>query len=467
MRRIVAVLSRLIDRPLRAAVKVATKNSWFFWPGLIPGSLGTVFGVIAVVFALGAYLWSGVSVSFGGTVVLAVYLAMVFVTAYLAGAHLMRLLGVVLVGLLGESARAWAIAPALLISAVLAFAPDGDVEDKKHVEAGGLAFLTSSSVSHLDIDVSPQDMRSTDRLVAVDVKVTAKGDASLALVGSGPAEFDAATLTEGYIRMADAEEGQQSAGSQQRVSTLSKRKLPLVSQEFEPLEAPDLVQMGDSGMYIAPDDHLAPELPGQWFAKKTARAFALDIKAAPETSYEHEFSFMLRLRPGLSLGLLQGDLGEIGCPSSLTSAFQQHRGSGSVNGLFRLQSASLPLVTPDSCTVRVLIAYGSNLSVNVAGQKREIDGYEPIILSAESKTSSGIDSTVLANNLTLVRSDWRLDDRKEKSPFDETWHTIKDNSIWAFIVFSVVQLWLALRRRIRRALVAAEKPSDEVRSGGA
>lgn len=447
-----AVLKNVIDRLRLFVVKQAKNNFWFIWPGLVSGSLGILFGVVSFVFGLTAYLWSGVSLSVVGTALLVLYLAMVFVAAYIAGAHLARLLGLVFVGLLGKNAATWAAVPALVISAALAFSPEGEVEDKRHTEPGGLAFLTSSSVSRLDVDVSLQDMRSTDRLVAVNVKVTAKGDASLAIVGSGPAEFDSATSTAGYVRMAGSEPEQQKAGN------LSKRKLPLVVNTFKPIAARDLVQRGDSGMYVARDDTLAPELPGQWFAADTARAFAINLTASPDASYKHEFSFMLRLRSGLSIGLDEGNLGEIGCPNALVSAFEQGGGDASENGLFSLASADLPLTTPSSCSVRVLIAYGSNMLVNMAGQKREIDGFEPLIISAESATSSDTDRFDLTNNLTLSRSDWRLDDRKETSPLEQGWRTIKENLIWAFLGFAVLQLWLALRPWLQRALGTTKQP---------
>lgn len=360
--------------------------------GLMPAAYAGSYTVGSILGIPGVTFWPVVFGLVAGV--------LAFVSAYLATAHLFGVLAGILFKFLTKTVGSIVF---LLVGFGLIF-PFTAEPETAFQQAGGLVFLTSPSVSKIEAVISLDAIGDVEPLLNVDVTVDGQGPATIAVVGSGPSEFEAAAMISGSYK------GQQTVSNEAPVRT----DLPIIEVIMPLVDAHDLVEMGDEGMRLSRGETLSREVSGNWFSPDSAGAFKFDIVPTDvDTQFTQKFSFMLRLSEQSTANIRSGNLGQIGCPMYLVQAANKSNAGEFADRLFSLPLLEAPLTTPEICDMKVLISQVSNSTVLIAGVSREVTTPEKIMIKKTS-TAAGLDLIEAVNTLTLPRTDWLVGETEEQ-----------------------------------------------------
>jgi hypothetical protein len=370
----------------------------------VGGFIGIIAGLYSATYVAASLLWHQ-NLAIWFVLVALTWSAITFILAHLAFAHLFGLIIRLLFKILTRTGGS-----ILLVAlGVFLMLPYSSPPDLRYEQAGGLVFLTSDSASKVKVDMAVHSIGDIDALLDVSVTVSGVGRTTVAVVGSGPSEFEAAAMTSGRFNARQTPPNEPSTRTQ----------LPLVEVLMPLVDASDLVEIGDDGMRLRRDDTLSPEVPGKWFNPTNAKAFYFSITPNANEPFSEEFSFMLKLSNQSNATPRVGNLGQVGCPMYFTQAAINQMTAQSSNQPFLLPSLTTPLASPDSCDVRILIAQVSNSKVATRGIAREVSTAEAVAIKG-AQTAGDLDLSESVNALTLPRTDWLIGDI-EKQDEDRLW----------------------------------------------
>lgn len=415
MRRIEITRVGLWARHVRANLTSGASRSVFGWV-IRPTTPGAWVG-LAVAAYVGSYTASyllgaaGFQVGWTGLTFWFIFMTIVWsiiasVLTYIATAHLFGVLAGILFKFLTKTAGSIAML-VLGIALLLPYTPE---PENRYQQTGGLVFLTSPSVSKIEVDMSLDAIGDVGPLLNMTVTVDGKGPATIAVVGSGPAEFNAAAMTVGSFN------ARQVVTNEAPVRT----RLPAIELVMPLVDASELVEIGDEGMRLGRGEMLSAEVSGNWFSPDSAEAFHFDIQPADaDVTFSQEVSFMLRLSDLSTANLHSGNLGQIGCPTYLVKVANNQNGGKFADQLFSLPRLKPPLTVPEICEVRFHISQVSNATVHVAGSTHEITTPEKITIKGTSAADE-LKINEAVNTLTLPRTDWSVGETEEKAE-DQLW----------------------------------------------